>query len=358
MTENKLKKIKVLIVDDSMVSQKLYKGLLSRDDRFELVGIASDGQEAIDLVVNLHPDVVSMDINMPLMDGIEATSKIMQLYPIPILIVSSLYQPGEMGMAMEVLEAGALNILQKPYGSGHPKFEYTARKYLNMLQTMSEIKVVKRRTILANSTPAINKNFQKNISKPCLQATEYKVIVIGASAGGPEAIKTILNGLNQNIPVPVLVVQHIDSHFAEGYCDWLRSTSNVPIHIAAADEVLIAGHAYFPPGDQHLILKSETLATISGDPPLKGLRPSVGHLFNSAAKVFQEKVIAVILSGMGKDGADELKLLKNKGALTLVQDEESCLVFGMPGEAVKLEAACKILPPQAIVDLINQIFSK
>ena len=358
MTETKLKKIKVLIVDDSMVSQKLYKGLLSRDDRFELVGIAADGQQAIDLVVNLHPDVVSMDINMPLMDGIEATRKIMQLYPVPILIVSSLYQPGEMGMAMEVLEAGALNILQKPYGPGHPKFEYTARKYLNMLQTMSEIKVVKRRTTPANSTPAINRNFHKNISKPCLQATEYKVIVIGASAGGAEGIKTILNGLNPNVPVPVLVVQHIDPHFAEGYCDWLRSTSNVPIHIAAADEVLIAGHAYFPPGDQHLILKSETQATISGDPPMKGLRPSVGHLFNSASKVFHEKVIAVILSGMGKDGADELKLLKNKGAFTLVQDEESCLVFGMPGEAVKLEAACKILPPQAIVDLINQIFSK
>lgn len=358
MTENKLKKIKVLIVDDSMVSQKLYKGLLSRDDRFEVVGIASDGQQAIDHVINLHPDVVSMDINMPLMDGIEATRKIMQLSPVPILIVSSLYQSGEVGMAMEVLEAGAVNILPKPHGPGHPKFEYTARKYLNMLQTMSEIKVVKRRFIPTNSAPVTINNFRENNSKPCLQATEYKVIVIGASAGGPEGVKTILNGLNPSIPVPILVVQHIDPHFAEGYCDWLRSTSSVPVHIAAADEVLIAGHAYFPPGDQHLILKSETLATISNDPPMKGLRPAVGHLFNSAANIFREKVIAVILSGMGKDGADELKMLKNTGAFTLVQDEASCLVFGMPGEAVKLDAACKILPPQAIVDLINKIFSK
>ena len=343
--------IKVLIVEDSLVNQNLLKGLILGDSRFKLVGIANNGMQAIEYVSLYKPDVVSMDIHMPVMDGVEATTNIMQKTPVPIVIVSSFYQTSEVEMAIKVLDAGAVTILPKPFGPGHPKFVQSARQYLNMLKAMSEVKVVRRKntdgarpvqdTVSGFPTPKFTQG-----------AREFKVLAIGASAGGPEGIRTILTGLPSDFPLPVLIVQHIDANFAEGFCSWLNTFSKLPVHIAINGEPFIPGNVYLPPGDKHLSVKSDGVIGVTSEGLVKGLRPAVAILFQSVASIYGKNALAVLLSGMGKDGASELKTLHDIGAYTLVQSEQSCLVFGMPGEAAKLGAASKIMSP---ADMIKEI---
>lgn len=350
-------KIRVLIVDDSIVSQQLFKGLLHSDNRFELVGIAENGLEAIEYVARFNPDVVSMDINMPKMNGIEATRTIMQQHPVPILIVSGLYNASMAEMAIEVLNAGAASIMPKPNGPGHPRFAQTAKQYLNLLKSMSEIKVVRRKHHNAKSGSEVDTYAKQDEATYAQLKNDYKIVLIGASAGGPEALKIILSNISQHIPVPVLIVQHIDAHFAEGYCKWLQSFSQIPVQMAEMNQELMPGVAYLAPGDKHLIVKSKGVANLSDDAPLKGLRPSIAHLFSSAARFYNNKIVGILLSGMGADGAEELKELKNLGALTLIQDQASCLVYGMPGAAASIDAAVKILPPHEIVSVINSVLT-
>jgi len=350
------KKIKVLIVEDTLVAQKLLKGLVLSDNRFELLGIVENGKQAVEFVKRAEPDVISMDILMPVMDGVEACRIIMQNNPFPIVIVSSFYQSSEIEMAIKVLEAGAVAIIPRPYGPGHSKFLQTSRQYLNTLKIMSEIKVVRRK-------------FEKNINTQHTQKTaeqlndynsknnSFKALAIGASAGGPEGIRTILSGLDSNFPLPVFVVQHIDNHFAEGFTTWLNTYSKIPVVNARDGEKILAGHVYLPPGDHHLKVSHNQTLSVTKDLPNKGLRPSVDTLFKSIAEVYGKNVIAVLLSGMGRDGAVGLKSLYDLGAFTIAQDEASCLVFGMPGEAVKQGAVCKLLSPENIIKEINRIIN-
>ena len=357
MENNSSHRVKVLVVEDSLVMQRLYRKLLEHDDRFELLGIATNGQQAIDFVASFKPDVVSMDINMPLMDGVEATRQIMQLHPVPIVIVTSLYHPQEQELAMRVLEAGAVSIMAKPYGPGHPKFESSIRTYLSRLWYMSEIKVIRRKS----TKPIISSKAVVNSEKPKQTTRKYvkpSVIVIGASAGGPEGVKTILANISPDIDVPILIVQHIDPGFAEGYVHWLQSQSKIPVRLAAHNTTMEAGVAYLPPGNHHLLLQNKQTLTISADAPVKGHRPAVSVLFTSAAAIFKEKTMAIILSGMGSDGAQEIKHLSDLGAFTLAQDEASCLVFGMPGVAIQLGGIKKVLPPLEIVSEINHLLSQ
>jgi len=347
------KKIKVLIVEDSIVAQKLLKILVLSDERFLLVAVAENGKQAIEYVRKFSPDVISMDIQMPVMDGIEATRYIMQNNPVPIVIVSGFYHETEVDMAMKVLEAGAVTIIARPDGPSYPKSIQSAQKYLNTLRIMSQIKVVRRKK--QNVTiPAPAKAFLTNtdLTKP-IQNQKYQVLAIGASAGGPPALSTILAGLPADFALPVLVVQHIDSIFAEGFASWLNSFSKLPVSLAVDKEKILPGHVYIPPGDFHLTVEDGKIQLYK-DPTTKGLCPSVDVLFKSVCKNYGKNAIAVILSGMGKDGAAELKNLFDSGAFTIAQTENSCLVFGMPGEAVKLGAAFKVLSPENITsEIIN-----
>ena len=350
------KKIKILIVEDTLVTRKLLEALVKSDERFELAGLVENGKQACEFVKTFNPDVVSMDILMPIMDGVEATRKIMQEYPVPIVIVSSFYQSSQIEMSMRVLEAGAVTILPRPYGPGHSKYLQSARQYLNTLQLMSEVKVVRRK----------KEDNSKSIQNPIKSAQpvnnnivrqDYKVLAIGASAGGPEGLTTILSGLPEDFPLPVFIVQHIDTHFADGFAAWLNTSSKLPVTIAVNGEKTVPGHVYLPPGDHHLTVNANgKIATIRNSSG-KGLCPSVDVLFKSIAEVYGKNSIAVILSGMGKDGAAELKHLYDLGAYTIAQEEMSCLVYGMPGEAVRIGAACTILPPKDIVAEIIKVIN-
>ncbi len=356
MKEIPPKKIKVLIVDDSYVSQKLYRHLLESDNRFEIMGFVSNGKEAVEFLRNKTPDIISMDINMPKMDGMEATRQIMQSNPAPIVIASSLYDPTQQEMAIEALEAGAVAIMPKPFGPGHSLYYKSANNWLRMIRSMSEVKVIRRRPHLKNNNLTKQNESRQAINLSDYKHGDYRIVVIGASAGGPEGVKTILSKLTPSFPVPALIVQHIDKHFTEGYRLWLQSSVSIPVLAAAENQPLLPGTAYLAPGEHHLVVKSEGMITLNNDPPVRGHRPSVSKLFDSAANVYGKSVIAVILSGMGSDGANELKKLRDKGALTFAQSEESCLVFGMPGEAVRLGAAIRIISPEDIAMEIIDLF--
>lgn len=349
------KKIKVLIVEDTLVTRKLLEGLVRSDDRFELLGIAENGKLACEFVNIFTPDVISMDILMPVLNGVEATRRIMEENPVPIVIVSSFYQSSEVEMAIRILEAGAVTILPRPYGPGHPKYSSSARQYLNMLHAMSEVRVVRRKMRENSKSLPDLKRPEQQIPNIVINQ-EFKVLAIGASAGGPEGLMEILSGLPSDFPLPVLIVQHIDSHFADGFVSWLNTKSKLPVKIAVNGEKLLPGYVYFPPGDQHLMVNDGGGIITAKEPYSGGLRPSVAMLFKSVTKVYGKSTIAVLLSGMGKDGALELKQLFDMGAFTIAQEESSCLVYGMPGEAVRIGAACKILTPKNILsEIINII---
>ncbi len=353
-------KVRVLIVDDSQVTRSLFTGILERDDRFELVGVAFNGKQAIEYVAAYKPDVVSMDIEMPVMDGIRATQHIMAHHPVPILIVSSLYRPERAELAMEVLEAGALSIIPKPQGPGHPRFEHNVRQYLQMLRILSEVKVIRRKPRLPHPEKAA---YKRPVAAPKgegeekqFTARDYKVLLIGASAGGPDAIKTIISRLPKQFPLPILLVQHIDPHFAEAYRSWVQSFSAMEVKFATTDQVLLPGSVYMPPGDLHLVFAAQDMATLSPAPPVRGHRPCISMLFQSARDVYGDQVIAVLLSGMGADGAFEMKQLRDGGALTIAQEETSCLVFGMPREAIRYGGATKVLTPSQIAENLLKMY--
>jgi two-component system chemotaxis response regulator CheB len=349
-----VKKIRVLIVEDTMVGRNFLSGLLKTDPRFDIVAMASDGKEAVDMVPRYQPDVVSMDFYMPVMDGIEATRLIMHQNPVPIVVVSSFYTPLEVAMSFKVIEAGAVTIIPKPFGPGHPRFNESAQNFRNILSLMAELKVGRRKAtpvikpVTAQTTTARN-------TPQVLINNDVAIIAIGASAGGPEEIRKILSSVPSTLDIPILVVQHIDPSFAQGFCEWLSLTVKLPVRIASDGESLRPGNVYFPPGDHHIGLANENTILVSQSPPEKGLRPSVNFMFRTVNACFGKNVMAILLSGMGSDGAQEMLALRNAGALTIAQDKNGCLIHGMPGEAIKIGAAVKILTTEEIIREIIMI---
>ncbi len=343
--------INVLIVEDSLTAQSLLKGILAGDPGFNLLGVAANGAEAVSAVARLKPDVVSMDIYMPVMDGLEATRQIMRQSPVPIVIVSSQYQTNDLAMSFSILKAGALTILPRPVGPTHPDYLQSIRSYRNTLRMMAGIKVLPQRADSGSVTQKSRSETEAKIASSS-RTEKHDIVAIGASAGGPMALQTILNQIPANYPLPILIVQHIDASFAEGFCSWLNTTSGIPVSIARDREKIVPGHAYLPPGDSHLGLISEGIISVNHDPPETNLRPSVNHLFRSVAEVYGNKSITILLSGMGADGAKEMMQLKKCGSFTIAQDESSSLVHGMPGEAIRLGAACMVASPDEIVKQI------
>lgn len=354
------RKIRVLIVDDSVTARNLLKLLLLEDPQFEIAGIVSDGSEAVSFVERDRPDVISMDIHMPVMNGFEATRQIMATNPVPIVIVSTAYNPGETQLSFKALEAGALTILPRPIGPGHPDFLKQGKTYRTTLKSLSEVRVIRRHRGGSSSPEMIHQDFTRSENKEKSQKKHITstIVAIGASAGGPSALQTIMRTIPPGFPAPILIVQHIDKGFAEGFAQWLGQNSPIPVRIPKNGDSLLPGHAYLPSGDHHLGVKKEGIVSISSASLEHGLRPSVSYLFRTVGSVYGKNAIALLLSGMGNDGARELKTLKDLGAFTIVQNEETSLVYGMPGEAIRLDASCRVLPPEQMIRaIINQFTS-
>ncbi len=341
--------IRVLIVDDSAVAREFLSHLIDSQPDMEVVGTAKNGAEAVLAVNTLQPTIVVMDSNMPVLDGYQATRKIMEEQPRPVVIASASFSPQEVSTTFKAVEAGALAVLAKPVGLGHPDHPEAVASFLQTIRLMSEVKVIRRR------------NPKKATSDPTLPApgelpaTKVDVVAIGASTGGPQVIQTILSCLRQPLATPVLIVQHISPGFVQGFVEWLGKTTGLPVQVAAAQEKILPNHVYVAPDGHHLGVDHRGHVILAASPPENGLRPAVSFLFRSVLKAYGRRAAAVLLSGMGRDGAAELKLLREAGAITIAQDEASAVIFGMPGEAVKLGAAMHVAPPEEIARIINAL---
>ncbi len=228
-------------------------------------------------------------------------------------------------------------------------------KLIRTVKAMSEVKVVRRRTKARKpkADPKISSRMQ---IRPA--PTRIEMVAIGASTGGPHVIRAILSNLPEHFSVPVLIVQHIAPRFIEGMVEWLGKKTALPVQIPKNGDRAKEGQVYFAPDDRHMGINKEGEIVLSNASPINGARPSVAHLFSSVAKVFGQRAIGLLLTGMGKDGAQELKLMRNKGAVTIAQDKESSVVYGMPGEAIKLGAADYVLSPEEIATFLNSVVNK
>jgi two-component system chemotaxis response regulator CheB len=288
---------------------------------------------------------------MPHMNGLEATRRIMETRPTPIIILSGNLDQQEIMTSFQAMEAGALIALPKPRGAGHPDHDQEVGTLVQKVKLMAEVKVVKRwfRHRQKAASPKLPE------VAGAVPAAQPQVVAIGASTGGPLVIQTILAGLTGDFPVPVLIVQHMAAGFIPGFVNWLALTSRLPVHVAGQGETILPGHAYVAPDGCHMLVEAGGLIRLGGDPPDNGLRPSVTSLFRSVADVYGKTAVGVLLTGMGRDGVDELRLLKGKGAVTIAQDKASSVIYGMPGEAVQLGAATYELSPEKIVAMLERL---
>lgn len=344
--------IRVLIVDDSLTTREFLKHIIDSDPLLQIAGEAKNGEEAVKKAKTAKPDVIIMDIQMPGMNGYEATRAIMERYPVPIIIHSSLVAPEQTENIFKSMKAGAVAISQKPPGPGHPESKFLVEKLLRTVKLMAEVKVVR---LLKQKEKAATPKTASSARLLDESGPSTQIIAIGASTGGPPALQSILSNLNAGFDIPIVIVQHIANGFLAGMVDWLSRTTHLSLKIPKTGEPVKNNYVYFAPEDHHIdILPSRCFRIYRIDSQENFKRP-ISHLFSSVAKIYKKNAIGILLTGMGNDGAVGLKEMKDHGAMTLVQDKESSVVFGMPGEAVKLNAHTYRLNPVDITAFLNKV---
>lgn len=340
--------IKVLIIDDSAMIRKVFEQELSKDPEIEVVGTAPDPFVGRDKIVYLKPDVITLDVEMPRMDGLTFLEKLMKHYPIPVVVVSSLAKRGG-DVALKAMELGAVEVLCKP-GSAYSVGDMS-EQLIEKVKAAAQVKVLKRE---GNYTTPLSSPTPVNQIASISVKTTNKIIAIGASTGGTEALREVISALPANSP-PVVVVQHMPQNFTKAFADRLNSICQVQVKEAVDGEYLATGKVLIAPGNQHMEIRRSGInyyVTLFDGPMMFHQRPAVEILFNSVAKYAGQNAVGAILTGMGKDGAQGLLNMRSAGANTIAQDEKSCIVFGMPKEAIELGAAQVVKPLNQIAQTI------
>jgi two-component system chemotaxis response regulator CheB len=342
------KPIRVLIVEDSLVVRELLKHIIGLDARFDVVGAVESAEEALQLMDVVEPDVISLDIRLPGMNGLDATLQIMARRPIPIVVVSANVDDDELNIAMNALRAGALAVVEKPVGVTNVAFEAMAARLCTQLAIMSQVKVVRQG----------NRNLSFGTAEPApaprRRSAGYSMLGIVASTGGPQALVQVLGGLDKSFPLPILLVQHITASFLEGFVSWLGGVTPFDVRIAQGGEVPEPGKVYVSPQERHLALRGGKLVVLD-DPPMHSQKPSGTVLLSSMAKDLGSRAVGVVLTGMGTDGADGLLALEKAGGYTIGEHESTCIVYGMPAAAARLGAVKEMLPLHDIAPRLAQL---
>jgi Chemotaxis response regulator containing a CheY-like receiver domain and a methylesterase domain len=337
--------VRVLVVDDSAVVRLLLQHIISADRRLTVVGCAADAEQAMQMIRRLSPDIVTMDIRLPRMNGFEATRWIMREHPLPIVVVASNVDDKTLDISMNALRAGALTVVPKPSGLSRQDYQTMARHLCTQLVIMSQVKVVRQRAggKVARVPP-----------HPLAALVQPELVAMVASTGGPGALAGILGSLPADFPLPVVVVQHMGAPFMTGFAHWLDSVSALPVHVARDLAPLVPGCVFLAPGDIHLTVAAGQ-ARLVDNAPVQGQRPSGDVLFDSVAAVYGRRAVGVVLTGMGEDGARGLAAMKAAGAHTIAEAQSSAVIWGMPGAAAALRAAVEELPLDAIPLRLTQL---
>jgi len=400
--------IRVFLVDDSPVALLLIKRLLATSPDIEVVGTARNGREALEKFAAARPKVICTDLSMPVMGGLELIQEAMATYPRPILVISSAKNAADRDKAYELLAAGAVDVFPKP--TANDAFEETARQLVQKIRILSGVYVFARSpqepgllrvrtsgsetanlliatlpiakpnvaatatasatTASATTAPAptsaapvaasprvaVQGRIQPPRSSFYLQkSARIRLVALGSSTGGPQVLESVLSRLPASFPCPILCVQHISKGFLDGLVDWLRGQCSLNIRIAQPGEVATPGVVYFPQEDTHLEIDVRGRLSCLPGPLFDGHRPSVSVTFASVARSFGNESLAVLMTGMGSDGASGLKAILASGGVTIAQDEASCVVFGMPKQAIEIGAAQYALSPDGIVEALRQV---
>lgn len=327
--------IRVLIVEDSHVVGEHLRRIISADPRLEVAGIATSGEDALEMVERLNPDVISMDIRLPGMQGFETTRVIMAERPTPIVVVSGMDMEA-MTLTMQALRAGALAVVEKPAASTHEDYSALAGKLCTQLVIMSEVRVVRQRPLPRPPTVPHLVAGRKS--------EQYRLLGIAASTGGPGALMQLLSGLGADFPLPIVIVQHMTPSFLPGFAEWLGRVTPFSVSIMTGPTSLKPGKVFLaPPMNSHMVIDGLT-GLCEDSPAIGGHRPSANALFSSMARSLGSGAVGVLLTGMGDDGAVGIRELRRAGSYTIAEDESTAVVFGMPAAAVRLGGIDESLP--------------
>ncbi|MCK5404566.1 MAG: chemotaxis response regulator protein-glutamate methylesterase [Desulfobulbaceae bacterium] len=345
-----MNKIRVLVVDDSAVVRKVFTEELSKEEDIEVIATAPDPYVAREKIVALKPDVITLDIEMPRMDGITFLRKLMKHFPLPVIIVSSLTKAGG-SLALEAMEIGAVEVISKPGGS------YSVNdmgvQLADKIRAAARVRVLKRTQ--GEGKEAVSRKVAT--SKLSLSKSTNKIIAIGASTGGTDAIKEVLTAFPPSIS-GIVIVQHMPANFTTSFAKRLDELCQIHVKEAADGDSIVPGTALLAPGNYHMVMRrsgARYYVNIKGGPLVCHQRPAVDVLFNSVAAYGGSNVIGALLTGMGRDGAQGMLKMKEAGAKTIAQDEKSCVVFGMPKEAIDLGAAEHVVPLRSVADTIMRL---
>jgi two-component system chemotaxis response regulator CheB len=324
--------IRVLVAEDSPTTRAMFADLFRNADGFALAGEAQNGAEAIEQAIALSPDLIVMDVHMPIVDGLDATKEIMREAPTPILMVSASSNLADVSLGLSATQAGALMLLEKPTPDRDE-----LKSFLGMAKAMAAVKVVRRWSAPSTLTP-------RSTAVISRVPRTARLVAIGTSTGGPAALHRILIDLPRDFPAPILVVQHMARGFIDGLARWLSANVAVKVVVASNGEPLAPGTVYLGPDNRHLGVSSDGRITLSNEAAHNGFRPSIDYLFDSCARAYGPSLVAVMLTGMGQDGVEGLETVKARGGRVVAQDEDSSVVYGMAQVAVDRGLVNESLP--------------